>query len=468
MVVPSTTIRRVLDATTYPGSGPELMRERRSDFPDELSMQLTGLALDPTARQQAEDTLDSQWGDAGTQERLLGGASTEREVIVGSGYHAAVYAATRVQMGYSRPIVLERSRRAGGIFAVTRQPTFYLNSRNRKGSVGLAGDRGANLNYIPGALIQPGAMSMSEYQTNTDMALAIRLTLAQYADVVTGAEVTSIAERSFSGGYTLKVKDRSDLVAGRVIIASGLGSARDSKLSDGKRVLTYPEFLQRMDGPWPLRGLKRVAVVGGGNAALTAIEGFLGLSPQPRMAATALDAVERVDVYAPNLPVNCENWLEQVRSRYRAIGPYLRPDRFGMQQVNVFNRRVVPVSLPDLALVEGRGYDLVVLATGFREPIRAVGGIRNAGIGDFGTYDGPDGRSIARRSYTFSNVFRVGPSANLDFDLIDREAGITTNPENKVSMFRLGAMTATLAATLPDLAKDAKNTDGVAVSQSAF
>jgi hypothetical protein len=34
---------------------------------------------------------------------------------------------------------------------MTLRPTFYLNSRNRAGSAGLAGDQRASLNYLPGA-----------------------------------------------------------------------------------------------------------------------------------------------------------------------------------------------------------------------------------------------------------------------------------------------------------------------------
>ena len=62
---------------------------------------------------------------------------------------------------------------------MTARPTFYLNSRNRPGNGGLAGDQGASLNYLPGAPIQAANVSMTEFQTNTDMAFVIRLALAQ-------------------------------------------------------------------------------------------------------------------------------------------------------------------------------------------------------------------------------------------------------------------------------------------------
>jgi hypothetical protein len=99
-----------------------------------------------------------------------------------------VYAAVRVLCGYPKPLVLERDERAGGTFAMTARPTFYLNSRNRGGGAGLAGDQKSSLNYLPGAPIQAANVSMMEYQTNTDMAFVIRLALAQFADVVTNAK----------------------------------------------------------------------------------------------------------------------------------------------------------------------------------------------------------------------------------------------------------------------------------------
>src|SRR5438270_13826392 len=151
--------------------------------------------------------------------------ATSREVFIGSGFHAAAYATTRVLSGYPKPLVLERNQRVGGTFAMTSRPTFYLNSRNRSGTAGLAGDQGASLNYLPGAPIQAANVSMTEYQTNTEMALVIRLALAQYADVVTDADVLSVSRDGSS--VEIDIADRGVLRAGRVIDARGLGDPAD-------------------------------------------------------------------------------------------------------------------------------------------------------------------------------------------------------------------------------------------------
>ncbi len=193
---PSTQIQSLLTAVALRQAASEGMRammQRESEFPSPLQAKLTGIALDPQGREFTDQVLDAYWSDEARQHDALSSSSTDREVIIGSGFHAAVYAAVRVLSGYPKPLVLERHEWAGGTFAMTARPTFYLNSRNRAGSAGLAGDQGASLNYLPGAPIQAANVSMVEYQTNTDMAFVIRLALAQFADVVTNAKVRSVS-----------------------------------------------------------------------------------------------------------------------------------------------------------------------------------------------------------------------------------------------------------------------------------
>src|SRR5207248_2265085 len=239
---------------------------------------------------------DAWWSDQARQQDTLSQGSLDREVIIGSGFHAAVYAATRVRSGYPKPLVLERGQRVGGTFAMTARPTFYLNSRNRAGAAGLAGDQKAALNFLLGAPIQAANVGMQEYQTNTDMALVIRLALAQYADVVTNATVLSVIREGT--GVEIEVADRSPLPAGRVIDARGVGDPVSQDIANGSTVLTFGQFMARMAGMWPLRGVRRVAVIGGGDSAKCTIESLLGIGPQPYMAAAALDSVDRVDWYS--------------------------------------------------------------------------------------------------------------------------------------------------------------------------
>src|SRR5579859_2782296 len=248
----STPIESLLTAIAVNQGAAEGMRammQRESDFPSPLAAKLTGIALDPSGRLVADQVLDAYWSDQARQQDTLNQASTDREVIIGGGFHAAVYAATRVRSGYPKPLVLERNQPVGGTFAMTARPTFYLNSRNRPGNPGLAGDQRASLNYLPGALIQAANVSMTEYQTNTDLAFVIRVTLAQFADVVTNANVVSVA--SDGPGVEIQIRGRGPLRAGRIIDARGLGDPTSQDLANGTTILTFGQFMARMAGCGP-------------------------------------------------------------------------------------------------------------------------------------------------------------------------------------------------------------------------
>ncbi len=449
-IEPSPLIESVLGAVAVKAGAAQGMRmvmAREAEFRSRLAAQLTGVALDPAGRQVADAVLDAYWSDQPRRQDLLREAGPGREVIIGGGFHAAVYAATRVRAGFPKPLVVDRSTRVGGTFAMTGWPTFFLNSRNRAGGAGLAGDQGAALNYLPGAPIQAANVSMTEYQTNTDMAFVIRLALAQYADVVTDAEVLSVIRDGSS--VEIDVADRGVLRAGRVIDARGLGDPADLELANGTTIATFPQFLARMASPWPLRGVRRAAVIGGGDSGKCAVESFLGIAPQPLMATAALDRVERVDWYATDLPDTCEQWQPQIRGRYQATGRYLRPDRFGVRRLSVVGRRVQPVAVPGAVLIDGRTYDLVVVCTGTRET-----DIDGLDFGSFGEYEvAGGGDPVARQHYTLP-AFRVGPHARLPFTLREREDGIADIGANAVSMFRTASKTAALAATLPAPTRD--------------
>ncbi|GAA0911585.1 FAD-dependent oxidoreductase [Virgisporangium aurantiacum] len=451
---PSAQIEALLTAVAArprAAEGMRAMMQRASEFPNPLAAKLTGIALDPYGREFADRFLDAYWSDEPRQQAALratgSGSGTDREVIIGSGFHAAVYAAVRVLSGHPRPLVLERGDRVGGTFAMTARPTFYLNSRNRGGNGGLAGDQGASLNYLPGAPIQAANVSMTEFQTNTDMAWVIRLALTQFADVVTNAEVVSVVRDG--AAVEIQLDGRSALFAGRVIDARGLGDPSDLDIANGSTILTFGQFMARMATMWPLRGIRRAAVVGGGDAAKCAVESLLGIGPQPPMAAAALDSVDRIDWYTDTLPTTCERWQQEIRGRYQAIGRYLRPDRLGLRRLTVLGRRARPVALPGLGLIDGRTYDLVVVCTGNREV--AVDGLA---FSDFYDYPIPDTDAVVASQHYNLPVFRVGPHALLPFTPQEFEDGIAEIPANAVSMFRTATKTAALAATLPAVTED--------------
>src|SRR6266545_7496652 len=75
--------------------GMSAVRERQAEFGNELEMKLTGIALDPASREYADSLLDDYWFDGfSAVRRPAFNATRVPEVIIGSGFHAATYAAT--------------------------------------------------------------------------------------------------------------------------------------------------------------------------------------------------------------------------------------------------------------------------------------------------------------------------------------------------------------------------------------
>lgn len=465
IIEPSAVITRVLNTVQTRGEGftRELALTRVDSYPSELEAELSGIAMNPSSRSTADRVMEAAWLRDGPRSVLLNNSGvgtvntrTVGEVIIGSGYHAAVYAATRGRMGFPKPIVLESASptRVGGAFAVTQRPSFWLNSRNRPGGPGIAGDSRASLNYIPGGIVQPAGIGMREFQSNADMAFCIRATLAQYAIVVPRTRVLGAVLNADinANGMTVSVDndgDTFDFDASRVIDARGLG--QPNYTSESPYIITFNDLLQRaVEQVFPFAGLKRVAVVGGGDAAKCAVETFLGLAPEPFMSPVGVDHVERIDWYGPNIPNRCKDWTrvendrgEQVRGRYRAIGHYLRRDAYGLRKLNIINESVAPAPFVNGAIIQDTVYDLVVMCTGNQLPA-LTDGVDGAFLQ---TVLNSSGSPIAT---VFANrYFRVGPVAAIPFTRNELENGVADFAQNQVSMFRTGKMTASLAVKLP-------------------
>jgi hypothetical protein len=320
--IPGSFLETVLNRTPTPGLAYDQVRSRESDFGGQLEMRLAAFALDPISRNSLNERLDDLWSrrDSPMKTEAAAESAYVDDIVIGSGFHAAVYSAVRRLGGNEVPVILESTGQVGGAVAVANRPVFFMNSRNRPGNLGLPSDNQA-LNYIPGAPLQPAMLGQSEYQTNADLALAIRLTLAQYAEVTTNATVSEIIfepEREYvylvltEQGYTFHAK--------RVIDARGLGTPNAQDAADGQAILTFPQFMQRMAEPFPLRGITRAAVIGNGDSARCAIESLLGIAPEPFMSSTGLDYVRRIDWYAEGVSSNCTDFLTDERPRYHRIG----------------------------------------------------------------------------------------------------------------------------------------------------
>ena len=397
---------------------------------------LTGLCLIPESREALDTALSDAWG---RDPFNLRSGRTYDEVIIGSGPHAAIYASVRTALGFPKPLVIDQSYRPGGTFAITRNPSWYLNSANRPGLVGVPG-QGQALNYFPGFPVQPADITSAEYPPNSDIGICTRLALAKSADVIAGRKVTesylygSVPYVEFANGVRINAR--------RIIDATGLGEPRDASKANGTTIQTFPQFLARFDEPWPLRDLQRVAVIGDGDSARCAVEALLGIGPSNMMSLASLDYVSEVTWYGRSVPTTCETFRQTQRTRYSRLAKYIGTPRL---RVRNDQSKVYPVPAMNSAVVGSQSYDLVIMCTGY------------AGTTLYSDYDWTNYRDanagirsdpIATKVSGYE-VYRVGPAAQLGFTDDEYALRIPERDENRVALFRYANKTAALATTLP-------------------
>ena len=400
---------------------------RAQDFSTPVAAMLAGIYLDRDARERFDTDLDDMWA----KNTALPSAA-QNEVVVGAGVHAAIYAAVRVLKGFPPPLILEARDRVGGSFAVTRREAFFLNSRNRPGPLSIPGEMGS-LNFMPGALVQPSELGGAEYQTNDALAWVVRSTLAMFGKVIPNAPVARLS------GNSLLLPDGRSVAARRTVWATGLGVPVNPTGMTNERILMFDEFMRRLDGPYPLRGMDRVAVVGGGDGARTVIEALTGKGPGRGYSVAALDWPSKIDWYgAPFL--NCADWIAGNRNRYKPIGSLLpdlsRPERpFRVKPMPT--AQVYGVGF-DCVYVGEQPYDYMILACGYTPGVAPV---PLAGSVNFLLA----GRTVAKQT---GSSFVVGPAAFLPVSPGENEVlnGIS---ENSTSIFRYAPRTAALASALP-------------------
>ena len=426
--------------------GRDAMRERVGEMPGntagerELAADLIGIAIVPQARAQLERAMAKEWRRDATRNMGMGSRAHD-EIIVGSGYHAAVYAAVRARMGKPKPLVIEQSSMPGGVFTCSERASFWSNSRNRPGEPNAPGED-EGLNVIPGAVVQPSMLSSAEYQPNSDIGFSIRLALAMFAKVACDKRVMSV-ERSDQPPYRTLVEVRDDvqgrtwrLAADRVIQAPGIGTERSV---NGDRILTFSQLMKRMDDPFPLRGMKRVAVIGSGDSAKCAIEALFGLGPAEHWSIPDLDRIERCDWYGNRLPATCELFRKSVRTRYKGIAALLPRDE--QQQRNrlvLIRQAVVPIPNYDGVMVGDRRYDYAIFCTGYDTATQ----VTNLNMFDSGV---PVARVVPQYR---GRCYIVGPAAQIPYSDDESPRPWAVLPENRDAMWRLGPRTAQLAVTV--------------------
>lgn len=428
------------------------LMSRASEFSSPMAAMLAGVAMNSAAREHLLDAIASRMQPMRPYPTRGANIPVVEELVIGGGYHAAVYCAARVAAGFPCPSVVAIN--LGGVFGMTRKPSFFLNSRNRPGPLGLPGDIRSSLNGFPGAPVQPSDFGTSEYQTNADVAFVTQAIFGMLDAPLYEGNVEEIGRTNIGGNYAYralgKVEDgkRKALFAKRIIVATGLNAQASAfKLSD--RVLNFRQFMQRFDDPFPLRGMGRVAVIGAGDSGKNVIEALTGQGPGGHLSATALDYPSKIDWYGTNAScIYASDWGRDSRSRYKAIGRLL-PDINGTSRPS----RVTPIPRSagmvtqgfKCAYVDEVPYDYVISCTGatVKTPALDIGSEVTDFVGDK--------RPIAMRAQQ-RPVYYVGPAAFLPWNAQEVNApyAVPSASENLVSMFRYAPRTAALASYLDD------------------
>lgn len=423
---PLQKIMRDVATDTQTNAGIKETMNRATEFSSPTTALFVGAYLDPVSRRKVNDNLDEMWST-----KPLPPNPDAREIVVGGGLHAAIYCAVRAATGHKPPIVLEARGRVGGAFAISRGASFYLNSRNRPGPLSIPGE-GYGLNVIPGAILQPSDLGGEEYQTNEVLAWVVRLTLAMYGDVYTNAVVQSYGDAD-SANWAVELTNAQIIPTDRIVFATGLGEPKNSTGLEHKKILSFDTFMRSLSEPFPLKGMKRVAVIGGGDGAKTAIEALCGQGPVA-MTVASMDWPEEIDWYGASW-LTCSDCTANARVRYKRLSSLLPdPESPGRTyRVRTLDRSDVFSAGYDAVYVGQLPYDYLIDATGYVEqPAGSSPAIVN---------------EIRTGLKLNEDVYVIGPAANLSVSESEKEV-LRNIDENKTSIFRYAMRTATLAASL--------------------
>lgn len=366
------------------------------------------------------------------------------ELVVGCGMHATVYAAS----SRTFPLCVEAGAKLGGIFGLATRPVFMLNSRNRPGDAGLPGQSGA-LNYLPECLLQLADITGAEYPTQNLLGLVLKLNLLLYAQVMVFTQVEQV-RRSSDGRWQVVLNNaffgqRKSVYADRVIFATGAGTPNSDLRGSSKKVYDFNQFIRRT--PSKQYYGENIAVIGNGDSACAAIGVLLGQEPGGQSVPASAWFPNKITWFGQDCQTREE--FQAARSRYAGIGRYMpreydenyyyRVQSVPGRTLKIEDGLTIAHETPGGTFKRFTGFDSVILCAGYKDTTKI----------DFESLvpkwqpiitPVSDGKTIVAVQYTGTEVYKIGPCAQLA--LSDGEEYAIGIPENSAALFRYGPKTA--------------------------
>lgn len=324
-----------------------------------------------------------------------------REVGFGGGPAMAAYVATRRAMGYEPVVVVDNGRTLGGVFA--KLVKFDMNSA-MNASVASTGTPGPtrirpmspsdDLNYIPNSMHQVRDQGMSEYPDSFAMARTVRLTLKEYAECYTSADLLFDASGAvFTKGGQILGRARRIIFAGGTVPRPG---------PRGPAIKTGFDFLQD-----PVRDLenKKIAVIGNGATAAQCVEIMLGDS---YMKPVTLPS--NIHWFGgPDMPDSKSAWMEQYHVRFSGLGRHFPQSGIGGGVIRPYPLNGELYSAGNIAIVNEEVFDLVLWCAGVVPATSFVTMTSRVRIGGMTV-----GLSSGTSNPLGGRVFTIGTAAGID------------------------------------------------------
>lgn len=343
--------------------------ERHRDY----TAMLSAIMLSPRLRALMELMLDHSTEEYSKQIKTRmerGEENYVEEIVVGTGVYSTILATTRQMYFPENPsLSIEALRHTGGQFAEYGGDAFQLNSRTRpeqRDKPYLPGTEQALNTFEEHAVLQPADIESLTYSPQSSVSDPARMNFFLAGRAITDAKLEKIRKNNEGGlgKYILEVFDKETgkmltIKTDRVIFSSGLGvetanldrndtrtqtilREEKSAFEEGKdaKVMSFKELSIRLadnTNPFPIRGMKTVAVSGSGDSSLVAMGLMLGYERRLSKTPMQIDRVEKIYWLGAKCPTK-EEFVQNVRTRYARVGLDLP-----RKDIEDYYSRIVPV-----------------------------------------------------------------------------------------------------------------------------